>query len=78
MADITQDPMALSGATHPLVRAVVDGQTTGAANDLQDTSPMAYFDPRISASPQSTGDNAFLAVLATIGVFGTPPDMSRS
>ncbi|KAJ7263487.1 hypothetical protein C8J57DRAFT_1719047 [Mycena rebaudengoi] len=78
MADITQDPMALSGATHSLVRALVDGHTTGAAHDLQDTSPMAYFDPRISASPQSTGDNASLALLATIGAFGTPPDMSRT
>ncbi|KAJ7259439.1 hypothetical protein C8J57DRAFT_1233788 [Mycena rebaudengoi] len=79
------DPEGLAGmdhrpaySTHPLVRAVVDGHTTGAAHDLQDTSPMAYFDPRISASPQSTGDNASLALLATIGAFGTPPDMSRT
>ncbi|KAJ7212351.1 hypothetical protein C8J57DRAFT_1398943 [Mycena rebaudengoi] len=80
-ADITQDPMVLSGAqmhdSDSEGLAKLDHRLACSTHPL-DTLPMAYFDPRISAGTQSTGDDASLALLATIGVFGMPPDMSRT
>ncbi|KAJ7236818.1 hypothetical protein C8J57DRAFT_1728160 [Mycena rebaudengoi] len=67
-ADITQDPMALCGAQ------MHDADSEG----------LAKLDHRLACSTHplvralSTGDDASLALLATIGVFGMPPDMSRT
>ncbi|KAJ7242714.1 hypothetical protein C8J57DRAFT_1557564 [Mycena rebaudengoi] len=61
-------PCAIPGRWH----------TTDSAHGLRDTFSMAYFDPWISAGTPPTGDDASLALLATIGAFGMPPDISRT